>query len=255
MQPRNGPIELYILFILCIVLLISDVNAAGDIVTSKSTATVNTTATYLGHFGKEINQSETTFASASVQNTIGNSTTTTVSSGGTVAMPTTVLNSSQISVTPKGSVQTTTPSNVSSYSTPESPTTPTRATVSQVTTKVTSAPKPTQAESPVTSRESSSTDVTKPTTASLYTIITTTTSGLVSPLKKEEVILTICLSTILGVIILTVVMYNVNKCKRRRAQYSHHPLYSNSQEDPVSICKREEETHEQNLWAVRLETM
>ncbi|XP_069797541.1 uncharacterized protein [Narcine bancroftii] len=177
MQPRNGPIELYILFILCIVLLISDVNAAGDIVTSKSTATVNTTATYLGHFGKEINQSETTFASASVQNTIGNSTTTTVSSGGTVAMPTTVLNSSQISVTPKGSVQTTTPSNVSSYSTPESPTTPTRATVSQVTTKVTSAPKPTQAESPVTSRESSSTDVTKPTTASLYTIITTTTSG------------------------------------------------------------------------------
>ncbi|XP_051890729.1 probable serine/threonine-protein kinase mkcC isoform X2 [Pristis pectinata] len=242
MQSKHWSLAFYLLFILCNVLLVIDVNAMmrnvstttdsnGNISTSHESlkATTNNSSMVRGS-----NESEPIFVPQSNQNTTSNSTTT-LASGTTVAMSTSGPDSSRASVTPTVPVQTTALSNVSSHSTTKSSATPTlnsTATDSQVTTIATSVPKPTQTEATVTSRKSSNTAVTQPTTDSLYSIITTATSGSVLPLKKEEVILTICLSTVLAVVILTIVMYNVNKCKRRRAQYSHHPLYANSHEDP-----------------------
>lgn len=235
MQLRNMPVAFYILFILFNVLLGTNVNASmvpatansGGTVSNSSEATINNTS-----LGKGSNQSEVTLVPTSKQNT--SNITTTVASGSTVAMSTSGPNGSQVSVTPMGSVQTTMLSNVSSHSTPELSATPTLSSTTPDSNVTTSTPVPrsTQTESMVTSRKSSTTDVTQLTTDSLYSVTTTSVSGSVLPLKKEEVILTICLSTVLGLVILTILVYNVNKCKQRRAQYLHHPLYADSHEEP-----------------------
>ncbi|XP_078276971.1 uncharacterized protein LOC144605500 [Rhinoraja longicauda] len=232
MQPRNRPVVFYILFILCNVLLGTNVNAPGKMVSA--IANSNGKVSNSSEVAKAATINNTSLEKGSTQNTTSNITTT-VAPGSTVAMSTSGPNGSRVSVTPMGSVQTTMLSNVSSHSTPELSTTPTlssTATDGNVTTTSTPVPRPTQSESMVTSRELSTTDVTQPTTDSLYSVITTSASGSVLPLKKEEIILTICLSTVLGVVILTIVMYNVNKCKQRRAQYLHHPLYADSHEEP-----------------------
>ncbi|XP_043932381.1 uncharacterized protein LOC122806215 isoform X2 [Protopterus annectens] len=43
-------------------------------------------------------------------------------------------------------------------------------------------------------------------------------------LNNSEIILTIVFSIVLGVAVLVLIMYSVNKCKKRREQYSHHRL-------------------------------
>ncbi|XP_005988522.1 location of vulva defective 1-like isoform X2 [Latimeria chalumnae] len=66
---------------------------------------------------------------------------------------------------------------------------------------------------------------------SLHSSNTTQISGGRFHLRYSEAILTIIFSSILGVAVLVVVMYIVSKCKRRRAQYTHRPLYNIPFED------------------------
>ncbi|XP_078500276.1 uncharacterized protein LOC144755342 [Lissotriton helveticus] len=49
-------------------------------------------------------------------------------------------------------------------------------------------------------------------------------------LKHSEAILTIAFSIILGIVVLVILVYSLNKCKTRRSQYSHHPLHASSYE-------------------------
>ncbi|KAJ1139395.1 hypothetical protein NDU88_005768 [Pleurodeles waltl] len=49
-------------------------------------------------------------------------------------------------------------------------------------------------------------------------------------LKNSEAILTIAFSIILGIVVLVILVYSLNKCKTRRSQYSHHPLHASSYE-------------------------
>uniref|UniRef100_UPI00398F3034 uncharacterized protein n=1 Tax=Pristiophorus japonicus TaxID=55135 RepID=UPI00398F3034 len=206
-----------------------------------SSEDLNTTATSNSPFVTGSNQTGAMSLSTSKQNmtTLAPGTIVTTS---TNPMKPSAPDSSQPPMTLIATVQTITPPHVSSHSTPESSASTTvnsTATKSQVTTRSqvsssisTPILKPTQTDSAVTSRQPSSTAVTQPPTSSLYSILTIGTSGSVLHLRKQEIILTICLSTILGVVILTIIMYNVTKCKRRRAQYSHRPLYTTSYEEP-----------------------
>ncbi|RXM93706.1 hypothetical protein EOD39_18795 [Acipenser ruthenus] len=49
-------------------------------------------------------------------------------------------------------------------------------------------------------------------------------------LNSSEMAITIFFSTILGVAVLVFIMYSLNKCKRKSAQYSHRPLYNTADE-------------------------
>lgn len=227
MQVKSWLLAVYTL---CNVLLVIDVNvsAATNSNGSSTPAVSLQTALKNGSLDQGFNVSKATSVPTF------NKSTSTLASGTTDAMSTLKPNSSQTSVTPTGFVQTTL-SNISSHGINESTATPTAHSTAgkTLTTAIaTLVPKSTQMEFTTTGRRSSSTGPTQPTTGSLYTVITTAASGSGLPLQKEEVILTICLSTLLAVVILTIVMYNVNKCKRRRAQYSHHPLYASSHEEP-----------------------
>ncbi|KAM8975083.1 uncharacterized protein RCH25_038734 [Pelodytes ibericus] len=51
-----------------------------------------------------------------------------------------------------------------------------------------------------------------------------------SSLKHPEAILTSIFSTVLAVVILAVVFLTINKYRKRRSQYSHHPLHENHYE-------------------------
>ncbi|XP_067863898.1 sialomucin core protein 24-like [Heptranchias perlo] len=245
MRPRIWLTAFYTLFTLCVVVLaVNSANATEQKVTATTGSLGNE-----GNSSEDLNTTATSnsrFGTGPKQNMTSNNMTT-LTPGTTVATSTnsvehSVLDSSQSPMTPTPTVQTTAPRHVSSHSAPKSSPTPTLnstaiksqvTTTSQVSSSIsTPVLKPTQTEFAVTSRQPNSTDVTQPYTGSLYSILTTGTSGSVLHLRKQEIIVTICLSTILGVVILTIIMYNVTKCKRRRAQYSHRPLYTSSYEEP-----------------------
>ncbi|GCB64285.1 uncharacterized protein [Scyliorhinus torazame] len=211
-------------------------NSSGDIKKTGSSNNLPVTGS---------SQAVTVSLSTLKQNQTSNNIST-LAPGTTVAMSTnsmkpSVPDRSQPPMIKKTTVQTTAP-HASSHYTPESSTTPALGLTTtesqnnstrQVSTSIsTPVLKPTQTESTVTSRQPTSTGITQPYTGSLYSILTTGTSGTRLHLRKQEIILTICLSTILGVVILTIIMYNVTKCKQRRAQYSHRPLYASSYEEP-----------------------
>ncbi|XP_038676192.1 sialomucin core protein 24-like [Scyliorhinus canicula] len=253
MIPMIQPTAFYIIITLCIGLAANSVDAIGQNV-SVITNTLSNEGNSYGDIKKTgssnnlpvIGSSQTVSVALSTlkQNQTSNNIST-LAPGTTVAMSTnsmkpSVPDHSQPPMTKK-TVQTTAP-HASSLSTHESSTIPALGLTTtenqnnltrQVSTSIsTPVLKPTQTESTVTSRQPTSTGITQPYTGSLYSILTTGTSGTRLHLRKQEIILTICLSTILGVVILTIIMYNVTKCKRRRAQYSHRPLYASSYEEP-----------------------
>ncbi|XP_069489673.1 osteocalcin 2-like isoform X2 [Ambystoma mexicanum] len=49
-------------------------------------------------------------------------------------------------------------------------------------------------------------------------------------LRNSEAALTIAFSVVLGIVVLMILVYSLNKCKTRRSQYSHHPLHASSYE-------------------------
>ncbi|XP_041083245.1 uncharacterized protein LOC121299531 [Polyodon spathula] len=67
--------------------------------------------------------------------------------------------------------------------------------------------------------------------ASFYTtLVSTHNLGKRFGLNNSEMAITIFFSTVLGVAVLVLVMYSLNKCKRKSAQYSHRPLYNTADE-------------------------
>ncbi|XP_028652319.1 sialomucin core protein 24-like [Erpetoichthys calabaricus] len=47
-----------------------------------------------------------------------------------------------------------------------------------------------------------------------------------SGLSHSEMVITVCVSIILTVSVLVLLMYSLNKCKKKRTQYSHRPLHN-----------------------------
>ncbi|XP_058861011.1 uncharacterized protein LOC117962410 [Acipenser ruthenus] len=62
------------------------------------------------------------------------------------------------------------------------------------------------------------------------TLVSTHNLGERFELNSSEMAITIFFSTILGVAVLVFIMYSLNKCKRKSAQYSHRPLYNTADE-------------------------
>ncbi|XP_041050781.1 sialomucin core protein 24-like isoform X2 [Carcharodon carcharias] len=264
MRPRIRPTAFYIIFTLCVVLAVNSADSTGQKVSAisnslsnegNSSGDLNKTGSSNNLFATGSSQTEAVSLSTLKQNPTSSNMNslapeTTVATS-TNSMKPSVPDSSQSPLTQKTTVQTTLP-HVSGHYMPESSVTSTlglRATESQIsstrqvsTSISTPILKPTQTESTGTSRQPTITDVTQPYTGSLYSILTTGTSGTGLHLRKQEIILTICLSTILGVVILTIIMYNVTKCKRRRAQYSHRPLYASSYEEPGAYHLKQADT-------------
>ncbi|XP_067913733.1 sialomucin core protein 24-like [Heterodontus francisci] len=249
MRPRIWPTAFYILFTRCVVdsavnstdATEQKVSVATDSLDNEDTSSkgLNTTGSHNSFFATGSNQTGAVSLSTSKQNSTSNDIST-LAPGTTVTMSTNSMKPS-VPVSSQPPMTPTTPPQVSSHYMPESSVTTAlsrTATESQInkTHQVlpsisTPNPKSTQTKSTVTSGQATNTDVTQPYTGSLYSILTTRTSGAVLHLRKQEIILTICLSTILGVVILTIIMYNVTKCKQRRAQYSHRPLYTSSYDE------------------------
>ncbi|XP_059509466.1 sialomucin core protein 24-like isoform X1 [Stegostoma tigrinum] len=246
MRVRIGPTAVYILFTQCFAALA--VNSADA--TGQTVSAINSSFHNEGNSSGDLNKTgsvsvtepnRTGALSPTLKPNPTSNSTTALAPGITVATSTKSMQPSA----PDGSktritIFQTTPPHISSHYMPEASTSATfvsTATESeinatqQVSTSKTTVLKPTQIEFTETNKQPTSAGVTQPNTGSLYSIITTRTSGTIMHLKKQEIILTICLSTILGVVILTIVMYNVTKCKRRRAQYSHRPLCATSNEE------------------------
>ncbi|XP_060701179.1 sialomucin core protein 24-like [Hemiscyllium ocellatum] len=249
------PTVFYILFTQCfVVLAVNSADTTGQKVSAitnflsnegNSSGKLNKTGSFNSSFATESNQKGAVTPSTVKLSPTSNNMTA-LAPGITVATSTKLVKPSvpDSSQPPKTGItifQTTTP-HASSHYVPESSTSApfvSTATESQInathqvsTPTATTALKLTQTGSTETNRQPTSAGVTQPNTGSLYSIITTRTSGTVMHLRKQEIILTICLSTILGVVILTIIMYNVIKCKQRRAQYTHRPLYATSNEEP-----------------------
>ncbi|XP_048468229.1 sialomucin core protein 24-like isoform X2 [Rhincodon typus] len=254
MRVRIGPTAVYILFTQCFAALA--VNSADA--TGPKVSAINNSLRNEGNSSGDL--TKTSSVSVTESNQTGavsptlkpgptSNNTSALAPGITVATSTKSMkpaapDGSQTSKTGITVFQTT-PPHISSHYMPESTTSATfvsTATESEInathqvsTSKVTTVLKPTQRGFTETNKQPTSAGVTQPNTGSLYSIITTKTSGTIMHLKKQEIILTICLSTILGVVILTIIMYNVTKCKRRRAQYSHRPLCATSNEESGSL--------------------
>nr|XP_033773894.1 uncharacterized protein LOC117347285 [Geotrypetes seraphini]XP_033773895.1 uncharacterized protein LOC117347285 [Geotrypetes seraphini] len=72
--------------------------------------------------------------------------------------------------------------------------------------------------------------VTDQITKTFAVIHTSRISGNEIRLKNSEAILTIAFSIILGIVVVVLLIYSLNKYKKRRLQYSHHPLHDTSYE-------------------------
>ncbi|XP_015197865.2 uncharacterized protein [Lepisosteus oculatus] len=76
---------------------------------------------------------------------------------------------------------------------------------------------------------------------SFYFTLTTPTLGEHFGLSYSEKAITIFLSIILGVAVLVLFMYSLNKCKKKKTQYVHRPLYNNH-DDTVNRYRTPEDT-------------
>ncbi|XP_030076253.1 uncharacterized protein LOC115481337 [Microcaecilia unicolor] len=72
--------------------------------------------------------------------------------------------------------------------------------------------------------------VTELITRTLIVMPTSQMSGNEIRLNNSEVILTIAFSIILGIVVVMLIIYSFNKYRKRRSQYSHHPLHDTSYE-------------------------
>ncbi|XP_029428496.1 uncharacterized protein LOC115073808 isoform X2 [Rhinatrema bivittatum] len=81
--------------------------------------------------------------------------------------------------------------------------------------------------------------VTKQITKSFDALSTSQMSGNEFRLKNNEAILTIVFSIILGIVVVVLIIYSVNKYRKRRSQYSHRPLHDTSYESVVIIPPEE----------------
>ncbi|XP_041050782.1 sialomucin core protein 24-like isoform X3 [Carcharodon carcharias] len=199
MRPRIRPTAFYIIFTLCVVLAVNSADSTGQKVSAisnslsnegNSSGDLNKTGSSNNLFATGSSQTEAVSLSTLKQNPTSSNMNslapeTTVATS-TNSMKPSVPDSSQSPLTQKTTVQTTLP-HVSGHYMPESSVTSTlglRATESQIsstrqvsTSISTPILKPTQTESTGTSRQPTITDVTQPYTGSLYSILTTGTSG------------------------------------------------------------------------------